>query len=157
MTRLKELLFYNELGLSCMRRFVPLIIIWCNGHTNNSMIYNVIIQKLRIHKYMNKIWIDKISMCYIGSCNIPHVGQNTNVTHYWYDIQCKAFGFICNRNQEHIITSTITRVDAILDSNLLICIDNDVAYVGSVNNRPKVWTIHSPDLEWVHYSYLIAT
>ena len=29
------------------------------------------------------------------------------VTHYWYGVQCKAFGFIRNRNQEGIVTSAI--------------------------------------------------
>ena len=70
------------------------------------------------------------------------------VTHYWYGVQCKAFGFIRNRNQEGIVASAIIRADAIPDSNVLICIDDDVAYVGSVNNRPKIWTIHSPNSEW---------
>ena len=70
------------------------------------------------------------------------------VTHYWYGVQCKAFGFIRNRNQEGIVASAIIRADAIPDTNVLICIDDDVAYVGSVNNRPKIWTIHSPNSEW---------
>lgn len=45
------------------------------------------------------------------------------VTHYWYIIQCKAFGFISNMKQEGIVVSTIIRIDAKLDPNVLICMD----------------------------------
>ena len=168
----RELLFYNELDLLCMERVVPLIMIWCYGHMTNSVTYNA--KATSFMKYTNEIWMDKISMWCTGSCNIPHVGQNTNaaiesyhsnlksilksvkerfnarhmdwliyhligevVIHYWYDVQCKAFGFIRNRNQEGIVASAIIQADAKPISNVLICIDDDVAYVGSVNNRPK--------------------
>ena len=84
-----------------------------------------------------------------------HTGEV--VTHYWYGVQCKAFGFICNRNPEGIVASAIIRADAIPDTNILICIDVDVAYVGSVYNCPKVWTIHSLNLEWAQCSCPIGT
>ena len=42
----------------------------------------------------------------------------------------------------------IIRTSTILDTNVLICMDKDVAYVGSVINKPKVWTIRSHDSEW---------
>ena len=70
------------------------------------------------------------------------------LTHYWYSVQCKAFGFIRNRKQEGIVASAIIRANDIPDTNVLICEDEDVAYVGSVNNRPKVWTVKSPNSEW---------
>ena len=78
------------------------------------------------------------------------------VTHYWYDVQCKAFGFIHNHNQEGIVASAIIRADAIPYSNVLICIDDDDAYVGSVNNCPKVWTIYSPNSKWAQCNCHIA-
>ena len=34
--------------------------------------------------------------------------------------------------------------------------DEGVAYVASVNNRPKVWTIHAPDSEWAQCNCPIA-
>jgi hypothetical protein len=34
--------------------------------------------------------------------------------------------------------------------------DEGVAYVASVNNRPKVWTIYFPDFQWAHCSFPIA-
>ena len=78
------------------------------------------------------------------------------VTHYWYNIQCKAFGFVRNMKRECIVVSTIIRANEILDSNVLICMDEGVAYVASVNSRPKVWTIHSPDSEWAQCNCPIA-
>ena len=70
------------------------------------------------------------------------------LTHYWYNVQCKTFGFIRNKNQEGIVASAIIRANDIPDTNVLICEDEDVAYVGSVNNHPKVWTIKCPNSEW---------
>ena len=78
------------------------------------------------------------------------------LTHYWYIVQCKAFGFIRNRKQEGIVASAIIRANDIPDTNVLICMDEDVAYVGSVNNRPKVWTIKCPDSEWAQCNCPVA-
>lgn len=78
------------------------------------------------------------------------------ITHYWYGVQCKAFGFVRNKHHEGIVCSAIIRASAIPDTNVLICKDEDIAYVGSVNNRPKVWTIHSPDSEWAQCDCPVA-
>ena len=78
------------------------------------------------------------------------------LTHYWYGVQCKAFGFVRNKQHEGIVCSAIIRASTIPDTNVLICMDEDVAYVGSVNNRPKVWTIHSPDSEWAQCDCPVA-
>ena len=74
------------------------------------------------------------------------------LTHYWYGVQCKAFGFIRNIKQEGIVVTTIIRANAIPNTNVLICPDEDVAYVGSINNRP----IHSSDFEWAQCDCPIA-
>lgn len=37
-----------------------------------------------------------------------------------------------------------------------ICMDKDVAYIGSMNNRPKVWAIHSPNSKWAQCGCPIA-
>ena len=79
------------------------------------------------------------------------------LTHYWYGVQCKAFGFIRNTKQEGIVASAIIRATAIPDTNVRICLDEDVAYVGSINNRPKVWIIHSPDSEWAQCNCPVAS
>ena len=78
------------------------------------------------------------------------------LTHYWYGVQCKAFGFIRNTKQEGIVVTAIIRANAIPDTNVRICLDENVAYVASINNRPKVWTIHSPDSEWAQCNCPIA-
>ena len=78
------------------------------------------------------------------------------LTHYWYSVQCKAFRFIRNKKQEGIVASAIIRANDIPDTNVLICMDEDVAYVGSVNNRPKVWTIKCPDSEWTQCNCPVA-
>jgi hypothetical protein len=78
------------------------------------------------------------------------------VTHYWYGVQCKAFGFIRNTKQEGIIVKTIIRANVIPDTNVFIRLDENVAYVGSINNRPKVWTIRYPDSEWAQCNCPIA-
>lgn len=69
------------------------------------------------------------------------------ITHYWYIIQCKAFGFIHNRKQEGIVVSLIIKANTIPNTNVLICMDEDVAYFDFVNNMPKMWNIHAPDFE----------
>ena len=78
------------------------------------------------------------------------------ITHYWYGVQCKAFGFVRNRQHEGIVCSAIIRAASIPDCNVLICMDENVAYVASVNNRPKIWTIHSPDSEWAQCDCPVA-
>lgn len=40
--------------------------------------------------------------------------------------------------------------------NVLICMDEDLAYVGSVNNKPKIWTTHAPNSEWAQCNYPIT-
>ena len=78
------------------------------------------------------------------------------LTHYWYSVQCKAFGFVRNKKQEGIVASAIIRANDIPDTHVLICEDEDVAYVGSVNNRPKVWTIKCPNSEWAQCDCPVA-
>lgn len=78
------------------------------------------------------------------------------VTHYWYDVQCKAFGFVRNKHHEGIVCSPIIRAAAIPDTNVLIYKDEDIIYVGSVNHRPKVWTMYSLDSEWVQCDCPVA-
>ena len=50
----------------------------------------------------------------------------------------------------------IIRANAIPNTNVLICADEDVAYVGSINNCPKVWTIYSLDSEWAQCDCPVA-
>ena len=41
------------------------------------------------------------------------------LTHYWYGVQCKAFGYIQNRKHEEIVASAIIRTSTILVTNFL--------------------------------------
>ena len=59
----------------------------------------------------------------------------------------QGFWFVPNKQHEGIIYSTIIRASTISDTHVLISMDEDVAYIGLVNYRPKVWTIHSLDSE----------
>lgn len=62
---------------------------------------------------------------YVGwqmNCLIQHLMSDV-ITHYQYIVQCKAFGSISNMKQEGIFVSTITIIDAKLDTNVLICMD----------------------------------
>ena len=78
------------------------------------------------------------------------------LTHYWYNVQYKAYGFIRNNKHEGIVAFAIIKANDILDTNVLICMDKDVAYVGSVNNRPKLWTIKRLDSEWAQCDCPVA-
>lgn len=60
------------------------------------------------------------------------------VTDYWYGVQCKVFGFICNTKHEGIVVSIIIRANVVLDTNIFICMDADVTCIGLVNNHLKV-------------------
>jgi hypothetical protein len=55
-----------------------------------------------------------------------------------------------------IVASAIIRANDIPATNVLICMDEDVAYVGFVNNRPKIWTIKCPDSEWAQCNCPVA-
>jgi hypothetical protein len=79
------------------------------------------------------------------------------LTHYWYGAQCKAFGYVRNRKHEGIVPSALIRTFTIPYTNILICLQDNVVYVGSVNNRPKVSTIHSPDFKWAQCDWSIAS
>ena len=67
---------------------------------------------------------------------IYHLTGNVLI-HYWYNVQYKAYKFIRKKKQEGIVASAIIRANAILDMNVLICMDKFVPYVGFVNNLPK--------------------
>ena len=78
------------------------------------------------------------------------------ITHYWYGVQCKAFGFVRNKHHEGLVCSAIIRASEIPDRNVFISIDKSIAYVKSVNNMPKTWTIYSPDSEWAQCDCPVA-
>lgn len=78
------------------------------------------------------------------------------VTNYWYDVQCKVFGFIQIKKHKGIVCSVIIRAHAILDANILICPNGDITYLGSMNNKPNMWTIYSLESKWAQCDYPIA-
>jgi hypothetical protein len=71
------------------------------------------------------------------------------LTHYWYGVQCKIFGYSRNKEQEGIVASVALQARDVLDCNILISLDSkDIPFIASMNHRPKMWTIHAPNLEW---------
>jgi hypothetical protein len=66
--------------------------------------------------------------------------------HYWYARFLKLYGFVRNTKQEFVIASAIIRAREIRDENVdLYPEGEDLAYVVSVNNYPKVWTVYCLD------------
>lgn len=51
----------------------------------------------------------------------------------------------------------IIKANAILDTNVLTCMDENVACLYSVNNKPKVWTIHASKFKWAQCDCPIHT
>ena len=71
------------------------------------------------------------------------------LTHYWYAVQCKLYGFIKNRKAEGIVAGAVLRAREIPDDYVSIYPDaQDIALVVSVNNYPSVWTVTCPDSVW---------
>jgi hypothetical protein len=71
------------------------------------------------------------------------------LTHYWYGVQCKLYGFIKNRKAEGIVAGVVLRARQIPDDYVSIYPeDKDIALVMSVNNYPAVWTVTYPDSIW---------
>lgn len=125
---------------------------------------------------MNDNWRAKASMWCVGARRIPHASKNTNVAIELYHSNLKSIlnilqvnvlsedawigsSIITWRMWLHIIVVTRmfchhTRINNPY-INILICMDEDVAYVGSVNNKPKVWTTHSHDSKWAQCDYPI--
>ena len=60
------------------------------------------------------------------------------------------------KKQKGIVCSTSIHANAILGTNMLICKDEVVAYIGSVNKKPNLWTIHYHDSEWMQLDCPIA-
>ena len=61
------------------------------------------------------------------------------LTHYWYDVQCKLYGFMKNRKFEGIVAGAVLKACKILDNYVVMYHDeNDVTLVISVNNYPVV-------------------
>ena len=61
-----------------------------------------------------------------------------------------------NKKHEGIVYLAIIRTSTIPDTNVLICMDGDNAYIGSVNNNPKVWTIHLLNSKWAQCDCPVA-
>jgi hypothetical protein len=64
------------------------------------------------------------------------------LTHYWYVVQCKLYGFIPNKTAERGVASAILRSKDIPDHLVkLFPGGQDVVQVISVNHFPSVYTI----------------
>ena len=70
------------------------------------------------------------------------------LVHYWYAVQCKLYGFIENGKAEGIVANAVIMALEIPDEYVLICEDEDVAYVASKTNFPSIWLVTSPNTDW---------
>jgi hypothetical protein len=71
------------------------------------------------------------------------------LTHYWYIVQCKLYGFITNKKAERVVVSAVLRSNDIPDHLVkLFPGGQDVAQVISVNHYPQVYTILAPGEEY---------
>jgi hypothetical protein len=71
------------------------------------------------------------------------------LTHYWYAVQCKLYGFIPNKTVERVVSSVVLRSKDIPDHLIkLFPGGQDVAQVISVNHFPSVYTILAPGEEY---------
>jgi hypothetical protein len=76
------------------------------------------------------------------------------LTHYWYGVQMKIFGYVRNKKQKGIVVSVALRAHDILDTNVILHLDGeDIAMVASTNRSSKVWTIHALAFEWPQCNY----
>ena len=76
------------------------------------------------------------------------------LTHYWFGVQCKLYGFVKNRKLEGIVAGVVLRAREIPDNYVFMYPDEkDVALVISVNNYPAVWTVTCPNSTWAQCDY----
>jgi hypothetical protein len=127
------------------------VAMWCVGNHNiphARQDTNVVVESF--HSNMKRIFMLFIER-FIGhrlDWLIFHLVRDV-FTHYWYNVQCKLFGYVKNKKQEGIIASTVLRVRNSPNSNVLSHHDGeDIAYVTSINHTPKVWTNHIPSSKW---------
>jgi hypothetical protein len=72
------------------------------------------------------------------------------LTHYWYTVQCKLYGFVMNKNAERVVASAVLRARGILDHLVrLFPRGHDIAQVVSINHFLQVYTILMPGEEYV--------
>ena len=65
--------------------------------------------------------------------------------------------WVCAQQEaREIVYFVISRANALNHTNMLIHMDKNVAYVGFINNQPKIWTIYALDLEWAQCHCLVA-
>jgi hypothetical protein len=57
------------------------------------------------------------------------------LTHYWYGVQMKIFGYIRNKKQKGIVVNVIFRAHDILNTNVILHLNGeDIALVASANH-----------------------
>jgi hypothetical protein len=80
---------------------------------------------------------------------VYHLVRNVLI-HYWYAVQCKLYGFIKNRKVEDIVATAVIRAEEIPEEHVMICEEQDVAYVASHINFPAIWIVTSRNSDWAH-------
>jgi hypothetical protein len=68
------------------------------------------------------------------------------LNHYFYDVQCKFFGYVRNKKQEGTVASTMLSAQDIPNSNVLlhVMMERTLHLSHPSTAHPKVWTIHTP-------------
>ena len=71
------------------------------------------------------------------------------LSHYWFGVQCKLYGFVKNRKSEGIVAGAVLRAREIHDNYVFMYPDEkDVTLVISVNNYLAVWTVTCSNSTW---------
>ena len=71
------------------------------------------------------------------------------LTHYWYVVQCKLYGFVKNRKVEGIVAGAVLRAREIPDNYVFrYPEEKDVALVICVNNYSTIWIVTCPNSIW---------
>ena len=78
---------------------------------------------------------------------IYHLAKDI-LTHYWYAVQCKLYGFIKNGKAEGMVASAVLRARDIPDAHVVFDEDHQIAYVASQNHLPSIYAVKSPHSDW---------
>jgi hypothetical protein len=74
------------------------------------------------------------------------------LTHYWYGVQCKIFGYIENKKVKEL--SLVLCFGPVTSHSPMLYLDgDDIAFMVFCNHPPKVRTMHASGFKWPQCDY----